>query len=134
MIGLDANVVVRYLTQDDARQAALANSLVENELSAESPGFISSVALVEIVWVLEGAYECTREHVAAVLDQLLRTREFLVEEAEAVRRAVRMFTNGKADFADCLIERAGNSIGFDFTITFDRLAARDAGMRLLDHA
>jgi predicted nucleic-acid-binding protein len=132
VIGLDTNILVRYITQDEPRQAATANRLIEEALSAESPGFVSTVVLVELAWVLESGYGCGRQHVASVLDRLLRVRPLVVESAEVVARAVRSYAVGGADFADCMIERVGRSAGCDHTLTFDRVAARDAGMRLLE--
>ena len=132
MIGLDTNVLIRYLAQDDPRQAALANQLIERVLSAERPGFISSIALVELVWVLESAYDCDRAQVSSILQQLLRTKALVVEQAAVAWQAVRLFANGKADFSDCMIERADHANGCSHTLTFDRLAAKGAGMRLLD--
>jgi predicted nucleic-acid-binding protein len=129
--GLDTNVLVRYLTQDDATQAALANRLIEETLTADEPGFVSTVVLVELVWVLESGYGCDRAQISAVLERLLRAKPLVVEQAEVAWRAARLFAGGKADFADCLIERAGHANACDCTITFDRLAARDAGMRML---
>jgi predicted nucleic-acid-binding protein len=129
--GLDTNVLVRYLTQDDPRQAALANQLIEDKLSQEAPGFIALIALVELVWVLEGAYDCDRAAIVAVLQRLLRAKSLVVERAEAAWQAVGAYAAGKADFADCLVERCGVANGCDHTLTFDRTAAKDAGMRLL---
>jgi predicted nucleic-acid-binding protein len=131
MIGLDTNVVVRYLTQDEPAQAALANELIEGMLSAENPGFVSTVTLVEIVWVLESGYECGRAQVVAVMERLLRARSLLIEHADRAWQATRMYAQGKADFADCMIERAGHANGCEHTTTFDRAAAKGAGMKLL---
>ena len=134
MTGLDTNVLVRYLTQDDATQAALANRLIEETLTADQPGFISTVVLVELVWVLESGYGCDRAQISAVLERLLRAKPLVVERAEVAWQAARLFAGSKADFADCLIERAGHANVCDCTVTFDRRAARDAGMRMLAHA
>jgi predicted nucleic-acid-binding protein len=132
VIGLDTNILVRYITQDEPRQAAMANRLIEGALSAESPGFVSTVVLVELAWVLESGYGCGRDQVASVFERLLRARPLIVESAEIVAHAVRSYAVGGADFADCLIERVGRGAGCDHTLTFDRIAARDAGMRLLE--
>ena len=56
MIGLDTNVVVRYLTQHDPKQASIATRLMEKTLSSDDPGFISLVVLAEVVWVLVSLY------------------------------------------------------------------------------
>ena len=72
MIGLDTNVLVRYLTQDDPSQARLATDLIERRLSHQDPGFISIVAMVETAWVLERAYGLSAAEVAAVIERLRR--------------------------------------------------------------
>jgi len=61
---------------------------------------------------------------------LLRAKPLVVEQADLVWQAKQVFAAGKADFADCLIERTGNAGGCEHTVTFDRAAARDAGMRM----
>jgi predicted nucleic-acid-binding protein len=131
MIGLDTNILVRYLAQDDPKQSALANSLIEETLTAESPGFVSTVALIELVWVLESGYDRDRAQISSVLELLLRAKPLVVEHADVAWQATRAFAAGKADFADCLIERSGHANTCDHTLTFDRTAANSAGMRLL---
>ena len=130
MIGLDANVLVRYIMQDDARQSALATRLVES-LSVESPGFVPLVSVVELAWVLSSAYELDRGQVVQAFEGLLRTKEIAVERAEIVWKALRVFRSANADFADCLIERSAAVAGCDRTMTFDRGAARSCGMTLV---
>jgi len=130
MIGLDANVLVRYIMQDDARQSPLATRLVES-LSAESPGFVSLVSVVELSWVLGSSYGLDRAQLVEALEALLRTKEIVVDRAETVWKALRVFQNANADLADCLIERTAASAGCDRTMTFDRGAAKGCGMVLI---
>jgi len=130
MIGLDTNVLVRYIMQDDPKQSALATHLVES-LSAESPGFVPLVSVVELAWVLSSAYELDRGQVAEAFESLLRTKEIAVERAEIVWKALRVYQSANADFADCLIERSAAAAGCDRTMTFDRGAAKGCGMTLL---
>lgn len=130
MIGLDTNVLVRYIMQDDAKQAAKATKLVES-LSAQSPGFISIVSVVELVWVLSSSYDLSREQVAQALEVILRAKQLVVDQAEHVVRALRTFRSGSADFADCMIERMAASAGCAQTMTFDKSAAKSAGMTLI---
>jgi len=130
MIGLDANVVIRYLTRDDPPQWTLAAKLIRS-LSSDSPGFLSLVVVAEIVWVLEDSYSFTREHIQEVVDTLLRSRELVVERAELVRQALRTFGFNRADFADCLIEGCARAAGCSYTATFDRKAAASIGMHLI---
>ena len=130
MIGLDTNVLVRYIMQDDARQSALATRLVES-LSVESPGFVPLVSVVELAWVLSSAYALDRGQVVQAFESLLRTKEIAVERAEIVWKALRVFRSANADFADCLIERSAAVAGCDRTMTFDRGAAKSCGMTLV---
>jgi predicted nucleic-acid-binding protein len=130
MIGLDTNVLVRYLAQDDAQQSARASALIES-LTLEEPGYVTQVALVEIVWVLSSLYAAGRDEIAKVVEGLLRTRELQLEAAETVWKALRSFASSKADFADCLIERACHDAKCEYTATFDAKAAKSAGLRLI---
>lgn len=131
MIGVDTNVLVRYLAQDDRAQAAQATRLFETALSPDEPGYISTIVLAELVWVLEGNYGFSREQLATLLDALLRTRQLRFQDTDSASQALRDFTAGKADYVDCLIQRLGAAAGCTHTVTFDRVAARLPGMRLL---
>ena len=130
MIGIDTNVLVRYIMQDDAKQSPKATKFME-ALTVDAPGFVSQVSIIELVWVLGGSYELTRQQVAHALDALLRTKEVVVDRADQVMKAVRVFNRGSADFADCLIESAASSAGCEKTVTFDVRAAKSAGMTLI---
>ncbi len=130
MIGLDTNVLVRYVMQDDARQSARATRLVES-LSAEEPGFVPVVAVVELVWVLAGSYGLSRAQVATVLEMLLRSKELVLDRADLVAQAQARFAAGGADFADALIERIAAQAGCTATMTFDAGAAKTASMTLV---
>ncbi len=131
MIGLDTNVLVRYIAQDDAKQSARATTLI-NSLSSENPGFITLVALVELVWVMKSCYNATKEEIVAILETLMRTQELVVENAETAIRALTVFSGSKADFSDCLIERSAQKAGCEYTVTFDGNAVKAAGMRAVD--
>jgi predicted nucleic-acid-binding protein len=130
MIGLDTNVLVRYIMQDDVKQSPLATRLIES-LSAESLGFVPLVSVVELFWVMSCAYELDRDQLVEALEGLLRTKELVIERAEIVWKALRMFQTADVDFADCLIERSAAAIGCEKTMTFDRGAAKGAGMTLV---
>lgn len=130
MIGLDTNVLVRYIMQDDVKQAPLANRLVES-LSAEARGFVPLVAVVELAWVLSSAYDLNREQLIEAFEGVLRTKELVVERAEIVWKALRAFQTAQTDFADCLIARSAASAGCEKTMTFDREAAKSGGMTLI---
>jgi predicted nucleic-acid-binding protein len=130
VIGLDTNVLVRYVMQDDPRQSPRATRLVES-LSADEPGFVPLVVVVELVWVLSASYGLARAQVLAVLEALLRAKELVIDRAALVSQAVTRCATGPADFADALIERLAAAQGCSATMTFDTGAAKAAGMTLV---
>ena len=130
MIGLDTNVLVRYIVQDDVAQARKANTLIDS-LTDEDPGFISLVALVELVWVVQGCYDASKDETVAILDKLMRLRVLRLENADVVSRALRRYAQSNADFADCLIESSGSHAQCSHTVSFDSKAVKTAGMQLV---
>lgn len=131
MIGLDTNVLVRYVAQDDPKQSPKATRLIES-MTADAPGYVSLISVVELVWVLTDCYALTKDEICEVLETLLRTKEIIVAHADIAWKALRIFKEGKADFADCLIERSANEAGCSYTTTFDRAAAKHCGMKLIE--
>jgi predicted nucleic-acid-binding protein len=129
MIGLDTNILVRYVTQDHAAQSAAAAKIIES-LSSESPGFLSLVVIAELVWVLRFSYHFKKHEIEQVVERLLRSKELVVERAEVAAEALRKFRISRANFTDCLIERCGHAAQCQYVLTFDKDAAA-AGMRLL---
>lgn len=120
MIGLDTNVLVRYLTQDDAAQARRANTLLSEAAAKGDRCFIGSVVLCELAWVLRGAYDFDKATIVSVLERILATAQFAIDEKDLVRRAVDDYRTGKADFADYVIGHRGHEAGCAATATFDR--------------
>ena len=91
MIGLDTNVLVRYVVQDDPEQAQVANRLIEGQCTRESPGFVSGLVLAELVWVLLGAYGYDKKIVISVLRQILQTGELTVDNPTLIWAALSDF-------------------------------------------
>lgn len=134
MIGLDTNVLARYLAQDDARQSAAATRLIEKELSIASPGFISLVVIAELCWVLNRLYSASMDELVTMLEDLLRTPQFQLERREVVQAAIGRFKAGssrKSGLTDALIAQIADSDGCTHTVSFDKAAVRSAGMTLL---
>ena len=134
MIGLDTNVLVRYLTQDDVKQAAIATRLIERELSAAQPGFVSLVVLVEVCWVLQRLYAATQSEVLATVEDLLQSAQFVIEQRQAVQattQQMRSRAGAKVGFTDVLIVEICKAQGCVQTLSFDKGAVRSAGMTLL---
>lgn len=134
MIGLDTNVLVRYLAQDDPKQSAQATHLIEQELSASNPGFISLVVLAELCWALARMYGASPEEVRQTVDDFLGTPQFHFERRAVVQAAVRQSKAGKsakAGFVDVLISQIAQAEGCSRIVTFDKAAVRAAGITLL---
>jgi predicted nucleic-acid-binding protein len=124
MIGLDTNVVVRYLAQDDPVQSPKATELIERRLTQQHPGFISVVAMVETAWVLERAYGLADHEIAAVIESLLQADVLVVEREEEVFYAMIALKEKRVSFADALIAALGARANCSHTFTFDRKALR----------
>ena len=134
MRGLDTNVLVRYLAQDDAGQAAIASRLIEQDLSPTRPGFVSLVVLVELCWVLKRLYAATEDEIVDTVEDLLGTAQFHVEGRAVVQAAMQGATQrhgAKAGFTDRLIVEIAKTHGCSHTVSFDKGAVRSAGMVLL---
>jgi predicted nucleic-acid-binding protein len=130
MIGLDTNIIVRYLMQDDAAMSARATQIFDTMLSAETPGFISIVAVAEVVWTLRSSYRIDRVRIANALESLLASSDLVVEREQDVFVAMLALRRGEGDFADALIGALGTRAGCSHTLTFDRKAAHLAGFAL----
>jgi predicted nucleic-acid-binding protein len=128
VIGLDTNILVRFFAADDPVLSGKADEIMLS-LSPEEPGWIATYALIELLWVMKSIFRFDKEGVIRILDHLLSREGILVEQADTVRAALNMYRSGKADLPDCLISAAAKAAGCSQTLTFDRTAARDAGMQ-----
>jgi predicted nucleic-acid-binding protein len=124
MKGIDTNVLVRYIIQDDAKQSKMATDFIERKCSENSSLFINGIVLCELVWVLESAYEYSRENIVKVIEQILKTRQFLLDEPDILWQSLRGYKNEGADFADNYIAHLNKHKGCEYTVTFDKRAAK----------
>ena len=131
MIGLDTNILVRYLTQDDPIQSPKATKIIEQRLTSESPGYVSIVAMVETVWVLDRAYGLATQEIAAAVERVLQTDVLAVENEQEVFTAMIALKEGDGSFADAIIAALGAKAGCSSTLTFDQKARRLSGFTVL---
>ena len=127
MIGLDTNVIVRYLTQDDPVQSRRATEILERRLTAERPGFVCVVTMVELAWALDRAYGLTPQEIAAALERMLQTDVLLIEDEQEVFTAMIALKERRGTFADALIAALGAKADCKHTLTFDQKALRLSG-------
>ena len=119
MIGLDTNVLVRYLTQDDDAQFQEALDLLLGLEKAHHSAYLSTVTLCETVWVLARAYKIERAQIVGMFEKLLDTSLFVIEDKDAVREAVDLYRDGKGDFSDFLVGVRSRNAGCAVMATFD---------------
>lgn len=119
MIGLDSNVLVRYLTRDDPVQYKKAAAFLETATDRGEHFLVNTAVLCELVWVLRSAYDYSREEVGRALEQIFATAQFEIERLDDARQALNDFRATKADFSDVLIGRINRSLGAQRTATFD---------------
>jgi predicted nucleic-acid-binding protein len=127
MIGLDTNILVRHLTQDDPGQSPQATEIIERRLTDSDPGFVSIVAMVETVWVLESTYRFSDTDIAAAVERMLQIDTLVIENEREVFIAMTALRDGRGSFADGLIALLGVRAGCSHTVTFDRAALRLPG-------
>jgi len=130
VIGLDTNILVRFLARDDPVQSSKAKALL-GSLTIREPGWVGVATILELVWVMTSMKRLDRRGITNILSQLLNQEEIVIEQASIVESALRLYRQGNVDFADCLIAVSARAAGCTRTVTFDRKAARDAGMELI---
>ena len=130
MIGIDTNILVRFIMQDEAAQSRLATRFMSG-LTPQAPGYVSVVTLAETSWVLSRTYRATRREIFGAIKLLLESNSVVVERASIVARTLTSYQDSKADFADLLIAESDRVAGCSETVTFDKVAAAHARMRLL---
>jgi predicted nucleic-acid-binding protein len=124
MIGLDTNVLLRYLAQDDPTHSPRATEIVERRLIEQEPGFISLVSILEVVWVLKSLFKRSRQEIANDIEMLLAADTLEVQNEQEVYYAVVSLRNGIGSFEDSLTGSLGVLRGCSATLTFDEGAAK----------
>ncbi len=130
MIGIDTNILIRYITQD-GDEAPQATRFLETTLTRDYPGFISLIVVCELVWVLRRAYKYDRDAVSRILETLLSTAEFEIENSLLAWRALQSYRTANADFSDYLIGEIARSQEALPVYTLDRKAGNGENFMLL---
>ncbi len=124
MIGLDTNVLVRYLIKDDKKQYSRAEALIDSAIKRKEALHVCIIVLCEVVWVLQYHYELKKEEIVEFLTKLLHAEQIEVESRELALSAFHLYQSSQADFADCLIGVTNQFEGCSITYTFDKKALR----------
>lgn len=131
MKALDTNVLIRYLVQDDTKQALAASRFIESCCTEDQPCFIGHITLCETAWVLESNYAQSKTEIGEVLEKLLQVGQLEVMEPSVVWKALRDYQSSNADFSDHLLARVNESAGCEVTVTFDKKASKNPVFELL---
>lgn len=124
VVALDTNVLVRYFIQENPEQHALAKQCIARHCTVDEPGFINRIVLCELAWVLERFYGYEKLVIADMLEMILRTDEFSLENATAVWQALGIYRKNNVDFADALMGVINTQAGYPKTTTFDKKTAK----------
>lgn len=117
MIGLDTNVLVRYLVQDNPEQAQQAKCAIEQATAKNIPIFINQIVICELLWVLSYSYDYSKDALIDLLQKILSTKQFEMEGREILWAAFGLYKKSKADFADCLLGIKNHRAGCSTTMT-----------------
>lgn len=127
MIGLDTNVLVRFLVQDDQLQFERARRLIKREAGRGDSVFISLLVLLETEWVLRSRYEFSKNEIIDTFSGLLDSVEVQFEDEGALEQALFVWQESSAEFADCLIGARHLLLGCSGTASFDGKAVKLPG-------
>jgi predicted nucleic-acid-binding protein len=131
MIGLDTNIIVRYIMLDDPVQSAKAIRIIEREFTEQDPAFISLATVLETAWVLKSFYELSSQQVAQAMERMLQIESLNIQNEHEVSAATRVLKTGQGSFEDALIGALGTWASCDSTLTFDKKASRLQGFELI---
>lgn len=119
MIGLDTNVLVRFLVEDDPKQRRIATDLLTSMSERGEKGFIADIVLAELSWVLARSYHFSRQEIAGVVRQLLLARQLIFRDQDEIYAALEHYEKA-ADLADHLIVEQSLASGCAAVATFDK--------------
>jgi len=131
LIGIDTNILVRYITQDDELQSGVATEFIENYCSNGNKIFVNHLVICELVWVLKKCYKLSKPKTITVIEHILQISQFSIENAQVVWQALTDYKRGSADFADYVVGRTNTFNNCDETVTFDKKAGKSNGFALL---
>jgi predicted nucleic-acid-binding protein len=124
MKALDTNILVRFLVQDDKKQSQKVNQLLTQAEQSKQPLLVTSLVVLELIWVLDAVYSVSRDDIIHALNELLTMPALTFENQGVLRDFVNLAQNSNFDLSDLLIAQSGLKQGCDATITFDKKAAK----------
>jgi predicted nucleic-acid-binding protein len=127
MLGIDTNVLIRFLVRDDQTQFEKARKLLKREASNGRRVFINQLVLLETEWVLRSRYGLAKTQMLDTISGLLDAPDVQLEDEPSIEEALFVWRDANADFADCLIGARNRRLGCRATATFDTKASKLPG-------
>jgi len=127
MLGIDTNVLVRFLVRDDEAQFEKARKLIKREVAAGRRVFVNQLVLMETEWVLRSRYVAPKNQIIEAISSLLAATDVQFEDEPSIEEALFMWKDSTADFADCLIGAKNRRLGCRATVSFDAKASKLPG-------
>ena len=127
MVGIDTNVLVRFLVRDHDAQFEKARKLIKREVAAGRRVFVNQLVLMETEWVLRSRYAVPKNQIIEAISGLLNATDVQFEDEPAIEEALFIWKDVTADFADCLIGAKNRRLGCRATATFDMKACKLPG-------
>lgn len=131
MIGLDTNVLVRYIAQDDVVQSPLATKYIESFIKKDEYLMVNHLVICELIWVMKKCYDSSKNVIIKVIETILSTDIFEIPNSQVIRQSLKDYKKGNADFADYVVGRINKANGCEQTITFDKKASSSDTFKLL---
>lgn len=120
MIGVDTNILVRFITKDDASQTNLVFKLFEQQKGKSKSIYINTITLCELIWVLDSGYDYAKNQIVSALELLFLADEFKLQHYTSIEEALFLYKTGKADFSDYVSFCINKNSGCLRTYSFDK--------------
>jgi predicted nucleic-acid-binding protein len=131
VIGIDTNILVRFLVGDDTKQANKVYRVFKDAEENNNEMFVSTLVVLELIWVLDSVYKVDRMDILDSISQLLLMPIFQFESKGVIQSFIPAAQHSRFDLSDLLIAHTADSHGCDSVLTFDKKASKYQYFELL---
>ena len=129
-MGVDTNILVRFLVRDDEQQATIVYDLLKKAETEKEMLFVPLLVVLELIWVLDSAYAISRNEILDSICDLMSMPIFKFEQPQTLQQFVSSAKANQYDLPDLLIAHCAKANGCERTLTLDRKASRSALFKL----
>lgn len=134
LYAVDANVILRYLLDDDPKLAPRARRIMAAVEAGRVRVHCDPVNLAEVIWVLGSYYNLPPADIAAGLLPVLHAEGFVVPDKPRYLRALALYGSGVHHFGDACAWAAAEADCQGRLFSFDKALARRSGLAVADDA